>query len=70
LQANTSVTILFTTHNMEEAEPLCDEVAIMGTGTIVARGSPRQLMEASRTDTLAGVYLHYTGRQFNSAEPN
>jgi len=36
-------TILLTTHYMSEAEELCDQVAIMDGGTIIARGSPREL---------------------------
>lgn len=37
-------TILLTTHYMEEAYELCDEIAIMDHGDIVARGTPRQLL--------------------------
>ncbi|HTV50284.1 MAG TPA: ABC transporter ATP-binding protein [Steroidobacteraceae bacterium] len=37
-------TIILTTHYMEEAELLCDEIAIMDAGHIIARGSPRQLL--------------------------
>ena len=40
-------TILLTTHYMDEAERLCDEVAIMDDGRIIARGSPRALIESS-----------------------
>src|SRR5579862_6115973 len=38
-------TILLTTHYIEEAEPLCDRVAIIDEGKIVAMGSPRELQE-------------------------
>jgi ABC-2 type transport system ATP-binding protein len=37
-------TILLTTHYMEEAEQLCDRVAIMDHGTVIARGTPRELI--------------------------
>jgi ABC-2 type transport system ATP-binding protein len=37
-------TIILTTHYMEEAELLCDEIAIMDRGRIVAQGPPRQLL--------------------------
>ena len=37
-------TIILTTHYMEEAELLCDEIAIMDRGHIVAQGAPRQLL--------------------------
>jgi lipooligosaccharide transport system ATP-binding protein len=38
-------TLLLTTHYMEEAERLCDELVIMDRGRILAQGSPRQLIE-------------------------
>src|SRR4029077_16214911 len=37
-------TIILTTHYMEEAELLCDEIAIMDGGRIIAQGGPRQLL--------------------------
>ena len=39
------VTILLTTHYMEEAELLCDELIILDQGRILAQGSPRALVE-------------------------
>jgi ABC-2 type transport system ATP-binding protein len=38
-------TILLTTHYIEEAEKLCDRVAIMDEGRIIALGSPRELQD-------------------------
>jgi lipooligosaccharide transport system ATP-binding protein len=38
-------TLLLTTHYMEEAERLCDELVIMDQGRILAQGSPRELIE-------------------------
>ncbi len=37
-------TIILTTHYMEEAERLCDRVAIMDHGRVIARGTPQQLI--------------------------
>ncbi|MEN9634181.1 MAG: hypothetical protein RL077_2585 [Verrucomicrobiota bacterium] len=37
-------TVLFTTHYLDEAEALCDRVAIIDQGRMVATGSPRELM--------------------------
>ena len=39
-------TVLLTTHYMEEAETLCDRVAIMNHGKLVAQGAPRDLMDS------------------------
>jgi len=38
-------TIILTTHSMDEAEYLCDEIAIMDHGKIIAQGSPAELIE-------------------------
>lgn len=38
-------TLLLTTHYMEEAERLCDELVIMDNGRILAQGSPRELID-------------------------
>ena len=38
-------TIVLTTHYMEEAQQLCDEIAIMDHGTIIAQGSPEGLID-------------------------
>ena len=39
------VTLIITTHYMDEAEQLCDRLVIMDGGKIVAEGSPRELIE-------------------------
>ena len=56
-----NTTLLLTTHYMEEAEKLCDRVAIMDSGRIVAVDSPRHLTE-EHGGTLEDVYLKLTGR--------
>jgi ABC-2 type transport system ATP-binding protein len=45
-------TIILTTHYMEEAELLCDEVAIMDRGRIVAQGPPQRLLREHFADVL------------------
>jgi ABC-2 type transport system ATP-binding protein len=42
--------ILLTTHYMEEAERLCDRVAIMDHGTVIALGTPRELIASLRAE--------------------
>ena len=43
------VTLLLTTHYMDEAEQLCDRLVVMDRGKIVAEGSPRDLIERYST---------------------
>jgi len=38
------ITLLMTTHYMEEAESICDEIVIMNDGKIIERGSPKELV--------------------------
>jgi ABC-2 type transport system ATP-binding protein len=45
IQAN-GTTIILTTHYMDEAHVLCDEIAIMDAGKIIARGSPDDLLRS------------------------
>ena len=44
-------TVLFTTHYLNEAEALCDRIAIIDRGRIVATGTPRELVAGSRAAT-------------------
>lgn len=59
------MTVLYTTHYMEEADRLCDRVAIMDGGKIVAMDTPHNLKaqfgEPEKT-TLEDVFLKLTGR--------
>ncbi|MDT5037651.1 MAG: lipooligosaccharide transport system ATP-binding protein [Micromonosporaceae bacterium] len=52
------VTLVLTTHYMDEAEQLCDRLVVMDGGRIVAEGSPRQLIE--RFATREVVELRFT----------
>jgi ABC-type Na+ transport system ATPase subunit NatA len=47
---------------MEEAEKLCNRVAIMDSGKIVAIDSPKNLMASHQSGNLEDVYLKLTGR--------
>ncbi len=63
LRQDYGMTIFLTTHFMEEAENLCDRVAIMNLGRVAALGRPEDLKTSiGRPDaTLDEVFAHYTG---------
>ncbi|UGS38416.1 ABC transporter ATP-binding protein [Capillimicrobium parvum] len=50
-------TILLTTHYLEEAEELCEEIALIRGGQLLARDSADNLRSAFDADTLAEVYV-------------
>ena len=62
-------TILLTTHYMDEAEVICDRVAVVDLGRIIALGTPGELIESlgtpkvvTRRGTLEDVFMTLTGR--------
>jgi ABC-2 type transport system ATP-binding protein len=62
LRRDYGMTILLTTHDMEEADYLCDELAILLEGRISASGSPQQLKDEVGPDaTLDDVFVAYSG---------
>jgi ABC-2 type transport system ATP-binding protein len=72
-------TVLLTTHHMDEAEELCDRVAIVDEGRLVALGTPAELIArhapplspaeaARRRPNLEDVFLAITGRALAAPE--
>ena len=68
LKNDFQMTILLTTHLMEEAESLCDRIAIMHHGKLVVSGTCGQLKSGIETEnaTLDDVFIHYTGDVLDS----
>jgi ABC-2 type transport system ATP-binding protein len=54
-------TILLTTHYLEEAEELCEDIALIGNGRIVARDTAKGLKESHGGGSLEDVYLRTVG---------
>jgi ABC-2 type transport system ATP-binding protein len=64
MQEQYGMTVLLTTHYMEEADMLCDRVALMHRGRLRAIGSPPELKAQLGPDTsLEDVFRHYTGER-------
>ncbi|MDZ7958111.1 MAG: ATP-binding cassette domain-containing protein [Aulosira sp. DedQUE10] len=68
LRADYGTTIFLTTHFLEEADSLCNRVAIMNQGKVIAIGTPTDLKAALDTPnaTLDDVFIHYTGAELAS----
>lgn len=62
MQAEFGMTVLLTTHYMEEADVLCDRVALMHHGRLRAVGTPAELKTKVGPDaSLEDVFRHYAG---------
>jgi ABC-2 type transport system ATP-binding protein len=60
-------TILLTTHYMDEADRICQRVAIMHMGKVAAIGTPAELKASVGPNaTLDDVFAHYTGSEIES----
>jgi len=62
LRRDYGMTVLITTHDMEEAETLCDKLAILHMGRVSVVGKPAELrMQLGASATMDDVFVHYAG---------
>lgn len=67
LRSEYGTTIFLTTHYMDEADQLCDRLAIMHLGKVAVIGSPTELKESVGDGaTLDDVFAHYSGAEVDS----
>jgi sodium transport system ATP-binding protein len=55
--------VLFSTHYMDEAERLCEQIAIIVGGKITAVGTPDDLMRRTHKDNLEDAFITLAGRE-------
>jgi ABC-2 type transport system ATP-binding protein len=67
LATGDKVTVLLTTHYLDEADKLADSLAIVDKGRVVAEGGPERLKSELGAESLDEVYLHYAGRRYSDA---
>lgn len=73
LREKYGTTILLTTHDMNEADTLCDRIAIMNSGKVIALDTPTGLKalihpKENKEPTLEDVFLELTGKQLVDPE--
>jgi ABC-2 type transport system ATP-binding protein len=69
LREATDMTVLMTTHYMDEADTYCDRIALMHRGRIRAEGTPAGLKVALGADaTLDEVFRHHTGDTLDTTQ--
>ena len=57
-------TLVYTSHQLKEAEDLCESVAMIDQGEIIANGTLQNLLLQHRQDGLEGLFLELTGRDY------
>ena len=63
-----NTTIILTTHYIDEAEALCERVAVIHHGRIIEMGHPQVLMKKYTKDSLEDVFIHLTGSKIFEIE--
>ena len=53
-------TVIYSTHQLAEAQQVCDRIVIIHNGEIRADGSPQQLLEDTKTESLEEAYVSLT----------
>jgi len=56
------ITVFFTTHYMDEASRVADEIAIIDNGKIIKQGGPEELKKITMTNSLEDAFLSLTGK--------
>jgi len=59
-------TLIYTSHQLSEAEGLCEEVALIDSGEIIAQDSLTALLEEHSKDSLEGLFLELTGKEYRN----
>jgi len=59
-------TLIYTSHQLTEAEDLCNKVALIDDGKIIAHDTLHQLMIDHKEDGLEGLFINLTGKSYRS----
>jgi ABC-2 type transport system ATP-binding protein len=70
LNKKENLTVFFTTHYMEEADRVADEVSIIDHGKIISSGTPKELKERTNSSTLEDAFLALTGHTVREEAAN
>ncbi|MFB9843702.1 ABC transporter ATP-binding protein [Mucilaginibacter ginsenosidivorans] len=59
-------TLIYTSHQLSEAEGLCEEVALIDSGEIIAQNTLTELLKEHSKDSLEGLFLELTGKEYRN----
>ncbi|MBS1530407.1 MAG: ABC transporter ATP-binding protein [Bacteroidetes bacterium] len=63
---NKGTTLIYTSHQLSEAEDLCHVAALIDDGKIIAQGLIRDLLEEHKQEDLEHLFLELTGKEFRN----
>jgi ABC-2 type transport system ATP-binding protein len=61
---NNGTTLIYTSHQLSEAEELCNKIALIENGKIIAHNTLDNLLAEHKEDGLEGLYLNLTGKTY------
>ncbi len=61
-------TLVYTSHQLNEAEELCNQIALIDQGKIIANDSLENLLSAHQQEGLEGLFINLTGKKFRDAD--
>ncbi len=65
LNAN-GTTLIYTSHQLNEAEELCDNIALIDNGKIIAHNTLNQLLAEHKEEGLEGLFINLTGKAYRN----
>jgi len=70
LNKKDGITVFFTTHYMEEASRVAEEIIIIDEGKIIAKGTPKELKDKANADSLEDAFIALTGHDIRQEKAN
>jgi ABC-2 type transport system ATP-binding protein len=64
LNKEKGMTILYTSHHLDEAEDFCNHIAIIDDGRLITQGATKELIKENNCNSIEEVYLKITGIRF------
>jgi ABC-2 type transport system ATP-binding protein len=63
---NKGTTLIYTSHQLSEAEELCDQVALLDDRKIITQGNIHALLKAHDNEDLQGLFIKLTGKEYRN----
>lgn len=67
-QNSAGTTLIYTSHQLKEAEELCNRIALIDAGEIIASGTPESLLQENKAASLETLFINLTGKAYRDAD--